>query len=285
MPTPDAGQQFVQLLAVMARLRGEAGCPWDREQTRESLRPFLLEETYEVLEALDLAAPMLIMEELGDLLFQVVFHTEIARERGEFSMGDLLAALSEKMVRRHPHVFANQPLGSAAEALAQWESIKQAEKNGSRRSALQGIPRSLPSLARAHRIQHRASRVGFDWQDPAAALEKVREEIGETEAALQATRPDDVRAEIGDLLFAVVNVARLAGADPDGALQGAIDRFCRRFQHMEDAAAESGRDLRAVTSEEMERLWFQAKSEERRHSVTGDGPERTSRSQSEERGR
>lgn len=263
MGSPDAGRWFVELLAVMARLRGEGGCPWDREQTRESLRPFLVEEAYEVLEALPDGDPARLREELGDLLFQVVFHTQIAQERGEFSMADLLAALVDKMVRRHPHVFGDRLIGTAAEALAQWEAIKQAE-GGERRSALHGIPRSLPGLLRAQRIQHRASRVGFDWQDPIAALDKVHEEVAELSAALRQGAEEAIRAEIGDLLFAVVNVARLAGTDPEAALQAAVERFRERFQRMENAADESGRELRALTSEEMERLWMEAKSQERR---------------------
>lgn len=262
MRSPDTGQRFLELLSVMARLRGDGGCPWDREQTRASLRPFLVEEAYEVLEALERADPASIMEELGDLLFQVVFHVEIARERGEFSMDDLLAALVDKMVRRHPHVFADRVIRTPAEALAQWEALKQAEGTGPRRSALHGIPRSLPGLLRAQRVQHRAARVGFDWQNPLAALDKVREEVAEVEAALRAGAAEGIRAEIGDLLFAVVNVARLAGTDPEAALQGAIERFRERFQRMEDAADEHGRELRALTLEEMERLWVEAKSQE-----------------------
>jgi len=261
MRSLDAGQRFAELLSVMTRLRGEGGCPWDREQTRESLRPFLIEEAYEVLEALDSGEAARIMEELGDLLFQIVFHTEIARARGDFTMADLLAALVEKMVRRHPHVFGDRTIGTATEALAQWEAIKQAE-GGPGRSALHGIPKSLPGLLRAQRIQHRASRVGFDWQDPVAALEKVREEVGELSAALRAGV--GVRDEVGDLLFAVVNVARLAEVDPEGALQGAIERFRTRFRWMESAADERGRELRSLTLEEMERLWMEAKSHERR---------------------
>jgi MazG family protein len=263
MRSPDASQRFVELLSVMTRLRGEGGCPWDREQTRNTLRPFLVEETYEVLDALDTGESARIMEELGDLLFQVVFHVEIARERAEFSMADLLAALVDKMVRRHPHVFGDRTVGSAAEALTQWEAIKQAER-GPGHSVLHGIPRSLPGLLRAQRIQHRASRVGFDWQDPMAALEKVREEVEELATALPEGDDAAIQAETGDLLFAAVNVARLARVDPEAALQGAVERFRTRFQHMESAAEEGGRELRSLTLDEMERLWMEAKSQERR---------------------
>src|SRR5262245_47488124 len=244
MGSPDVGQRFVELFSTMTRLRGEGGCPWDREQTRTSLRPFLVEETYEVLEALDAGESARIMEELGDLLFQVVFHAEIASERDEFSMADLLTALVNKMIRRRPHVFGDRTVGSASEALNQWEAIKQAE-GGPGRSALHGIPRGLPGLLRAQRIQDRASRVGFDWQDPLAALDKVREEAEELGVALQSGDDTAIQDETGDLLFAAVNVARLARVDPEVALQGAIERFRARFRHMENAAQEDGRELRS----------------------------------------
>lgn len=263
MSSPDAGQRFVELLTMMTRLRGDGGCPWDREQTRESLRPFLVEETYEVLDALDAGDPRHIREELGDLLFQVVFHAEIARERGEFSMADLLEALVAKMTRRHPHVFGDRPVGSAREALAQWEAIKDAESQGSPRSALGGVPRALPALHRAQRVQHKAARVGFDWADAAGALEKVREELGEVTEALEQGGGEALREELGDLLFSVVNVARLAGVDPEGALQGAVDRFSRRFASMEETARGEGRELAGLSLDELEQLWSRAKSLER----------------------
>ena len=263
MSSPDAGQRFLELLTVMARLRAEGGCPWDREQTRDSLRPFLVEETYEVLDALDTGDPRRIREELGDVLFQVVFHTEIARERGEFTMDDLLFALIAKMTRRHPHVFADRPVSSAAEALAQWEAIKEAEAGGAPRSALAGVPRGLPALHRAQRVQHKAARVGFDWADAAGALGKVREEVGEVTEALQHGGGESLRAELGDLLFAVVNVARLASVDPEAALQSAVERFSRRFAAMEDAARSEGRQLQDLSLGELEQLWSDAKSLER----------------------
>lgn len=262
MSSADAGQRFLELLTMMARLRGDGGCPWDREQTRESLRPFLVEETYEVLDALETGDAGHIREELGDLLFQVVFHTEIARERGEFTMADLVEALVAKMTRRHPHVFGDRPVGSAAEALAQWEAIKGKENEGSR-SALAGVPRALPALHRAQRVQHKASRVGFDWPDAVGALEKVREELGEVAEALDRGSAEALRDELGDLLFSVVNVARLADVDPEGALQSAVDRFGRRFASMEEAARAEGRQLAGLSADELERLWSHAKSLER----------------------
>lgn len=263
VPSSRQGERLLDLVRVMARLRGPGGCPWDREQTPATLRPFLVEETYEVLEALDTGEPRRLMEELGDLLFQVVFHAQLAAERREFSMAELLGALIDKMVRRHPHVFADRSIGSAAEALSQWEAIKQAE-GGPGRSALHGIPRSLPGLLRAERIQHRASRIGFDWDDAGPALDKVREEVEELHAALHTRDREATAAEVGDLLFAAVNVARLAGVDAEAALQGAVERFRTRFEHMEAAADESGRELRSLTLDEMERLWMEAKARERR---------------------
>jgi tetrapyrrole methylase family protein/MazG family protein len=263
MSSPDAGEHFLALLTLMSRLRGDGGCPWDRQQTRESLRPFLVEETYEVLDALDTGDPGRIREELGDLLFQVVFHVEIAREREEFSMVDLLESLVAKMTRRHPHVFGDSPAGSAAEALARWEAIKETEHNGAPRSTLAGVPRALPALHRAQRVQHKAARVGFDWPNAAGALEKVREELGEVTEALSRGDADALREELGDLLFSVVNVARLVDVDPEGALQRAVDRFGRRFTSMEEAARSEGRDLAGRPLDDLERLWTRAKSMER----------------------
>jgi tetrapyrrole methylase family protein/MazG family protein len=264
MSSPDAGLRFAELLSIMTRLRGEGGCPWDRQQSRDSLRPFLVEETYEVLDALDAGQPERLREELGDLLFQVVFHAEIARERGEFAMVDVLDALARKMVRRHPHVFGDRSVATADEALAQWEAIKRAERADGRRSLLEGIPRTLPALLRAQRLQHRASRVGFDWPDWTGALAKTREELDEVAAALDTGEPVEVAREIGDLLFAAVNVARLAGVDPEGALDRAADRFSRRFARMETLAATGGRELEAMTAPELDALWGLVKSEERR---------------------
>jgi tetrapyrrole methylase family protein/MazG family protein len=263
MSSPDAGQRFLELLTIMSRLRGEGGCPWDREQTRDSIRPFLVEETYEVLDALDSGDPGRLREELGDLLFQVVFHTELARERGEFSMADLLEAVLAKMTRRHPHVFGDRRVGSAEEALAQWEAIKRSEGDGRLRSALAGVPGGLPALHRAQRVQQKAARVGFDWTDAGAALEKVREEVDEVARALGQGGGEPLRAELGDLLFSVVNVARLAHEDPESALQAAVRRFGRRFESMEEAARDEGRELAALSPDEMERLWERAKALER----------------------
>src|SRR5919198_4895098 len=205
---PPPGALFDMLVDVMARLREPGGCPWDREQTRVSLKPFLVEETYEVLEAIESADSSALLEELGDLLFQVVFHAQIAAERGEFDMTALLTRLADKMVSRHPHVFGDASVETPGEALAQWESIKQREAHeaGRRRSVIDGVPRALPSLLRAQRITSKASRVNFDWPDARAAWTKVEEECREAAAALGADDRVRLQDELGDVLFSLVNV-------------------------------------------------------------------------------
>ncbi|MFQ5519796.1 MAG: nucleoside triphosphate pyrophosphohydrolase [Candidatus Methylomirabilia bacterium] len=262
---PDSGGAlFDSLLELMARLRGPAGCPWDREQTRESLRPFLLEEAYEVLEALDSGQRDALREELGDLLFQVIFHAQLARELGEFSMTEVLERLVEKMIRRHPHVFGDRTVGSAQEALTQWEAIKHAEitRHGASRSVLDGVPRALPALLRAQRLTSKASRVGFDWRNPEAAWRKVKEELGEVEQALDCGDRARARQELGDLFFSLVNVARLLGLDAEGSLQQAVEKFKSRFIRMEAALAGTGRSLSEASLEELDRIWERVKAAE-----------------------
>jgi tetrapyrrole methylase family protein/MazG family protein len=256
---------FDRLTRVMARLRSERGCPWDREQTRESLKPYLLEEAYEVIEAIEEKDPGAMKEELGDLLFQVVFHAQIARERGEFTMTDLLVALTDKMVRRHPHVFAGARVGSAREALARWEALKQGEgRTRSRESILDGVPRQLPALIRAGQLQSRAARVGFDWTEFGPVWKKVREELGEIEAAIRGRRRVSIESELGDLLFALVNAGRFLNVDPEEALRKANDRFTNRFRYMEKNAKRSGRRFSDLRLDEMDRLWEAAKKREKK---------------------
>ncbi len=264
MAERTSGILFEQLLTVMARLRGEGGCPWDLEQTRQSLTPFLIEEAHEVLEAIETGSPPELMEELGDVLFQVAFHSQLAQERGEFTMTDLLAALIDKMVRRHPHVFGNATVTTASEALAQWEHLKQAERSTEASpSLLDGIPRSLPALLRAHRVQSKASRVGFDWKKPEEAWEKVREEIDEVERSLQSGERAEIEEECGDLMFALVNVARLLGFDAEVCLHRATRKFQVRFTAMEAEVRREGKDLGRLSLEEMERRWQAGKARER----------------------
>ncbi|MBI3625245.1 MAG: nucleoside triphosphate pyrophosphohydrolase [Candidatus Rokubacteria bacterium] len=271
---PDSpGVLFESLLDLMARLRGDRGCPWDREQTRRSLQPYLIEEAYEALEAIEVGQPEAMLEELGDLLFQVVFHAQIARELGEFTMADLLERLLAKMVRRHPHVFGEQKVTSPKEALAQWERIKHEEANGSGvpRSILDGVPRSLPALLRAQRIQEKAARVGFDWKTPEDAWAKAREEVREIDEALAGSEPAKLREELGDLLFATVNVARLLGLDAEGCLQQAVEKFRRRFTLMEAQFAAEGKRLSEMSLEEMDRVWEESKTREGDPGAPGSG--------------
>lgn len=263
--TESPGVLFDRLLDVMARLRGPAGCPWDREQTQTSLKPFLIEEAYEVLEAIEAGNPGELAEELGDLLFQVVFHTRLAEEAGEFDMADLLRRLIDKMVNRHPHVFGDAAAGTSSEVLARWEAIKQEEAaaSGRRRSVIAGVPRSLPSLLRAQRLQAKAARVNFDWPDAPAAWAKVEEEIREAGDAIASGESRRVQEELGDALFSLVNVARLSSIDAEEALQGAIEKFRRRFTEMEADLTARGKSVGAVPQDELERAWEAAKDRER----------------------
>ena len=263
--TESPGLLFDRLLEIMATLRGPHGCPWDLEQTRNSLKPYLIEEAYEVLEALDGQDSDHLREELGDLLFQVVFHAQIAAERGEFSMSELLRRLNEKMISRHPHVFGDAPVATSAEALVQWETLKQreADRTGRQRSIIDGVPRALPALQRAQRIQSKASRVRFDWPDQLSAWAKVEEEVREAAAALASGNQERVREELGDVLFSLVNVARLGSLDAEEVLGTAIDKFRRRFVQMEADLAARGQSIADASSQELERSWEAAKAQER----------------------
>lgn len=260
----SAGVLFEALLSLMGRLRGEGGCPWDREQTNASLKPYLIEEAYEALEALDEGRTDHIVEELGDVLFQVVFHCQIAQERGEFTMAEVLHGVLRKMTSRHPHVFADAQVTDARQALSQWERIKRTERRGggSPRSALDGVPQSLPSLLRAQRLQVKAGRVGFDWPTWREAWNKLGEEVAETEEAMAAGDAARIRAEIGDLLFSLVNVARLLQIDAEDSLRRAADTFTRRFKEVEAAMRAEGRQVDEASAEDLDREWEAAKSRE-----------------------
>lgn len=263
--TQSPGALFEQLVGIMQRLRGPEGCPWDRAQTRTSLKPYLIEEAYEVIEAIESGEPDALREELGDLLLQVVFHAQVAQERGEFDVAAVLDRLIAKLLTRHPHVFADATVSTAGEALAQWEAIKQREAaaSGRRRSVIDGVPRALPSLLRAQRTQEKAARINFDWPDAAAAWSKVEEETREAGAALETGRRDRLREELGDLFFALVNVARLSGIDAEDALQAGIDKFRRRFNGMEEDLTSQGKSIGSVSQEELERSWEAVKAQER----------------------
>src|SRR5262245_62916341 len=261
--TDSPGVLFQRLLDVIKRLREPGGCPWDREQTATSLKPFLIEEAYEVLEAIESGRSAAVREELGDLLFQIVFHARVAEEQGDFAMTDLLGQLIDKMVRRHPHVFGNASVGTATEALVQWEAIKQreAETRGQRRSLLDGVPRALPSLLRAQRVQSKAARVNFDGPNARAAGRRGEDESRADAEAVASGDAGRIHEELGDALFSIVNVARLSGLDADDALHGAIEKFRRRFADMEAALAARGTSVSAVAPDELERRWVAAEGE------------------------
>jgi tetrapyrrole methylase family protein/MazG family protein len=250
--------ELEKLVEVMAALRRENGCPWDREQTQQSLKPFLLEETYEALEAIDEGDPEKIKEELGDLLFQIVFQCQIAGEKGEFGIHDVIHKISEKMIGRHPHVFGDARYETPAEVLQQWEERKR-EEGKNRESILEGIPRELPSLLKAHRIQSRAARVGFDWQRVDDVLKKLDEELGEFREALAGKNQNEIEDELGDIFFVLVNISRFVGVNPEDALRKTISKFISRFRYIEMKAAESGKSLSEMTLEEMDALWDEAK--------------------------
>lgn len=263
--TQSPGALFERLIDTMRRLRGPDGCPWDREQTRTSLKPFLLEEAYEVIEAIESERPEALREELGDLLLQVVFHAQVAVEQGEFDVVAVLEGLIGKLVSRHPHVFGEATVATAGEALTQWEAIKQREARaaGRPRSVIDGVPRALPSLLRAQRTQDKAARINFDWPDAGAAWRKVEEEMREVGAALAEGQRHRIQEELGDVLFSVVNAARLSGIDAEEALQGAIDKFRRRFTGMEEDLIAQGKSVHDVSPAELERSWEAVKAQER----------------------
>lgn len=253
---------FIQLVELMAKLRGPDGCPWDREQTSLSLKPFLLEECYEVVEALDEGSPEKIREELGDVLFQVIFHARIAEENGEFTIWDVIAGAVEKMTRRHPHVFGDVKLETGQEVLANWEEIKKKEKGYEQRtSILEGVPRDLPSLLRAHRLQERAARLGFDWARIEEVLPKLDEEMAEFKEALKRENAAGIEEELGDIFFVLVNISRFLGVNPEDALRKTISKFIRRFRYIEEHAAGAGKSLSNMTLEEMDRLWEESKKQ------------------------
>lgn len=260
-----AGTRFVSLLSLMARLRAEGGCPWDREQTRTSLRPYVIEEAYEVVQAIDEGSRDHLVEELGDLLFQVVFHSQLGAEAGEFTIGDVLEQVCAKMTRRHPHVFGDSPVADSREALAQWERIKQAEagRDGEAGPVLAGVPAALPALMRAQRLQAKASRVGFDWTGWPDAWEKVREELGEVQEALAVGDDGRVADELGDLLFSIVNVARLRGMDAEDCLRRASEKFTRRFGKVEAEMRAGGRAVTEASAKDLDRAWEAVKAQER----------------------
>ncbi len=260
-----ASAAIERLLGIMHRLRAPGGCPWDREQTLESLRPYVLEETYEVLEAIDAGDVAGHREELGDLLLQIVFQAELRQEAGAFEFADVADAISDKLVSRHPHVFGDGKVQDAEGVLKQWAALKREEKRrkGGGQSVLEGVPRELPALARADRLTEKASRIGFDWPDAAGARAKVTEELAELDAATAAGARADIEHEVGDLLFAVANLSRKLGVAPEEALRTTLARFTARFHHVEAELERRGVPHGGATLAEMDVLWDEAKRLER----------------------
>jgi tetrapyrrole methylase family protein / MazG family protein len=259
-----------KLEKLVERLRGDNGCPWDKEQTRETLKPMLIEEAFEVLDALDSGDAAELKDELGDLLFQVVFHAQISKERGEFSLADVIDRSHEKMVRRHPHIFGDVELKTSEDVLKNWEDIKAAEKGipsstnpESERSLLDGIPSKLPAMHRAYQMTSKASRVGFDWTKLEDVIKKLHEEANELMEARKKQDAQEVADEVGDLLFVAVNVARFLGIDPETALARSNRKFHRRFRHVESTIKRQGRELKNASLEEMDALWDEAKQSEK----------------------
>jgi ATP diphosphatase len=265
--TETPGARFDRLVEVMRTLRSPHGCPWDREQTLSSLRPYVLEETYELLDALDREDLPSLGEELGDFLYEAVFLAQIAEEDGHFSIGDAVQAITDKLIRRHPHVFTpdGQPLAEAREEMTsgavvqKWEDLKAGERKVAgtpEKTILSGVPRALPSLLRAYELSSRAAAVGFDWVTPGDVIEKIEEEVAELKAAANEERdPKRVEEELGDALFALTNLARKLGVEPEAALRIANDKFQRRFEGIEKAAKNNGRTLKELSLAEMEVLW------------------------------
>jgi len=273
----EASRDISRLIEIMAALRDpQTGCPWDIVQTFETIKPYTIEEAYEVADAIERKDPDDLCEELGDLLLQVVYHAQMAEEAGEFSFGDVVHAVTRKMIRRHPHVFAVSDAATPDAVKVQWDAIKAEEKRERaerrrqrgitedfRDGFLGGVQRSQPALTEALKLQQKAAQVGFDWSEAEPILDKIEEEIGELREALRDGRKDEVKDELGDLIFALVNIGRHVDADPEDALRGTNTKFRRRFRHIEEELNKAGETLKAATLERMEELWQAAKKDER----------------------
>ncbi len=263
----DAGSAFQVLVDIMARLRGPHGCPWDREQSLESLRAFVLEETHEVLEAIDRGDTDALRGEIGDLIFEGVFLAQVCADAGQFTVADSLRAINAKLIRRHPHIFdpSGRPLETPTQVHQQWEQLKAREQAdaGARRSVLRGLPRSLPALLRAYEIGMRVAAVGFDWAKTTDVIDKIEEEVAELRAAAATEGPVRTEEEMGDLLFSIANLARKLGIDPESALRKANEKFTKRFTALEDNLHAKGQSVHQATLEEMEREWALVKERTR----------------------
>lgn len=253
-----AAEAFADLTGIVSKLRAPDGCPWDREQTHESLKPFIVEESYEVMNAIDEGKPADLKEELGDLLLQIMLQTEISREESEFDIADVVTGLSEKLVNRHPHVFGNTRVDGTDEVLVNWEKIKKKEKEG--RGLFDGLPPHLPGLLKAARMGEKAGRVGFDWPDTDSVRDKVREELEELDEAVASGDRTTVEHELGDLLFSVAQWGRHLGQFPEEAIRACCTRFSDRFEGVEALVRDSGREIADCTLQELEDAWQEVKN-------------------------
>ncbi|HEX7150572.1 MAG TPA: nucleoside triphosphate pyrophosphohydrolase [Thermoanaerobaculia bacterium] len=256
-------RSFDELVNLMTTLRGPNGCPWDRKQTLPDLKPFVIEEAYEVVDAIDSDERAALREELGDLLLQAVFIAEVTREEGTFDIYDSITSIHDKLVRRHPHVFADVEANDAEEVLVNWEKLKNEERKAENKSVLAGVPASLPALLKASRLTEKAARVGFDWRRTEDVFDKLDEEMGELREAVDSGDVARMQDEVGDLLFTIANIARKIGVNAEEALQSTNRKFTRRFGSMESHVRGTGQNLDQLTLEEMDHLWDEAKNAER----------------------
>lgn len=252
-------KKFDELVKIMEILRSEKGCPWDRVQTHDTLKRYLLEETYELIEAIENKEPESIKEELGDLLLQIVFHSQIAKEEGNFDVEDVIQTIIQKMIGRHPHVFGEAEFKTPEEVLNQWDDRKR-EEGKLHESILDGVPKALPALLKAYKIQSRVAKVGFDWDNIGGVIDKIKEELGEVEEAINSGEKDKIEEEIGDLLFSIVNLARFLKIDPETALRKTNRKFEKRFRKLENLAKNKGKTLKDMTLKEMDNLWDEIKN-------------------------
>src|SRR5688572_3501274 len=256
-------RSFDDLVRLMTRLRGPDGCPWDRKQTLPDLKPYVIEESYEVVDAIDQGNRAALAEELGDLLLQAVFIAEMTREEGTFDIYDSITAIHDKLVRRHPHVFGDVVANDADQVLVNWEKLKQDERKAENKSVLSGVPQAMPALLKASRLTEKAARVGFDWRRTEDVFDKLDEEMTELREAVAEGNAEHVHEEIGDLLFTIANIARKVNVNPEEALQSTNRKFMRRFEAMETRVREGDQNLDQLALEEMDRLWDEAKAAER----------------------
>lgn len=251
---------FYKLVKIMEKLRAQGGCPWDRKQTHESIKPYLIEETYEVISAIDSGNDEELKEELGDLLLQIVFHAQMAGEENRFDIDDVAETIVEKLIRRHPHVFGNVKVSGSDEVLRNWEKIKKSE---GKKSIFDGVPEGVPSLLKARRVQEKAKRVGFDWDNIDGTLEKVEEEFKELKEAIQTDKKEKISEEFGDLLFSLVNVSRFLSIDAEDSLRQTIEKFMKRFKNVEKMITDKGeKNLESYSIDEFDEFWEEAKKEE-----------------------